>query len=547
MAASIKAEPSDEDRSTLTDPEYTAVRQWVGGLQVLTPDFVAAVFRQNEITLAIVHDFSQTELMLLGLSKHDAECIRSACLTGSPRSKRRRDESEPHSVERIESLATLSESPEFLLMESEHVLALAKRTDIGGTSDELFRALIGWVHHDRPGRCTLVPELVAAVGLPLVKPTLWMELGEGIGRMESLTGELQKAKNLCENSTKLRKYKANFARPADWAGFSVGHTESGHLVIYRHTRNDTCLKEYRLPMDYHAAPSVCVLSGKVWFAGGQPLPCRRSGCRRSPRVNSGVRGDASSGTYSSALHSLDLDFNAAGELVLKKERAFRTRRICAAMAELGSRIFLCGGVTPARRGGKTYDLSSVEVFDVGADTWREACDLPSARRSATAVTVHRSLFLIGGLEGCSEDEPDKALDEILRYDEDRNTWEVTAHLRWKRHSMGCGVDRNRVYLVGGCDWNEEAKKNEPLDFVECFDAATGELRTLPSLPEKGYDCGVRVVDGVLQVFGGSFGAKERSVDSVFQLNIRIADPKWTRAEVTLPEPCDIQLSVSHVP
>ena len=173
-------------------------------------------------------------------------------------------------------------------------------------------------------------------------------------------------------------------------------------------------------------------------------------------------------------------------------------------------------------------------------TWGVACDLPSARRSATAVAVHGNLFLIGGLG-------ETALDEILRYAEDRNTWEVKARLRWNRHSMGCGTDGNLVYLVGGCGWNEEASRNEPVEFVECFDTATGKLRSLPPLPEKGYDCGVRVVDGVLQVFGGSFGAKERSVDSVFQLNIRIADPKWTRAEVTLPEPCDIQLSVSHVP
>ena len=43
--------------------------------------------------------------------------------------------------------------------------------------------------------------------------------------------------------------------------------------------------------------------------------------------------------------------------------------------------------------------------------------------------------------------------------------------------MGCGVDGNRVYLVGGCDWDEEAEETEPLDFVECFDAATGELRS----------------------------------------------------------------------
>ncbi len=175
-------------------------------------------------------------------------------------------------------------------------------------------------------------------------------------------------------------------------------------------------------------------------------------------------------------------------------------------------------------------------------TWGVACDLPSARRSATAVAVHGNLFLIGGLA-------ETALDEILRYAEDRNTWEVKARLRWNRHSMGCGTDGNLVYLVGGCGWNEEASRNEPVDFVECFDTATGKLRSesLPPLPEKGYDCGVTVVDhAMLHVFGGSFTANEHSVDWVFRLDTRNTAAGWTRAEVGLPEACDISLSAARV-
>ena len=306
--------------------------------------------------------------------------------------------------------------------------------------------------------------------------------------------------------------------------FSVGHTERGHLELYRHTQNGTWLKEYRLPMAYDVAPSACILNGKIWLAGGQRAPS----CHRSVR-------------YANDLHSLRLDFNAAGEswlVVNKEERAFCTRRICAAMAGIGGRLFLCGGVT--RRGREKQDLCSVEVFDVGTGTWGVACDLPSARRSATAVAVHGNLFLIGGLG-------ETALDEILRYAEDRNTWEVKARLRWNRHSMGCGTDGSLVYLVGGCGWNEEASRNEPVEFVECFDTATGKLRSLPPLPEKGYDCGVTVVNhAMLHVFGGSFTANEHSVDWVFRLDTRNTAAGWTRAEVGLPEPCDISLSAAHV-
>ena len=112
--------------------------------------------------------------------------------------------------------------------------------------------------------------------------------------------------------------------------------------------------------------------------------------------------------------------------------------------------------------------------------------------------------------------------------------------------MGCGTDGSLVYLVGGCGWNEEASRNEPVEFVECFDTATGQLRSLPPLPEKGYDCGVTIVDGVLHVFGGSFTADEHSVDWVFRLDTRNTAAGWTRAEVGLPEPCDINLSAAHI-
>ena len=55
-----------------------ATRQWMSDLQLTDADRIAAVFGENEISLANLHHFSREELTSLGISKQDATTIRRA-------------------------------------------------------------------------------------------------------------------------------------------------------------------------------------------------------------------------------------------------------------------------------------------------------------------------------------------------------------------------------------------------------------------------------------------------------------------------------------
>ena len=63
----------------MPNPETVeATRQWMSDLQVTDADRIAAVFGENEISLANLHHFSLEELTSLGISKQDATTIRRA-------------------------------------------------------------------------------------------------------------------------------------------------------------------------------------------------------------------------------------------------------------------------------------------------------------------------------------------------------------------------------------------------------------------------------------------------------------------------------------
>ncbi len=204
-----------------------------------------------------------------------------------------------------------------------------------------------------------------------------------------------------------------------------------------------------------------------------------------------------------------------------------TPRKWAAMTASEGRVFLCGGDD-----SNEVDLASVEVYDPQADEWGGAADLPSARYSSTAVTQRLRLFVIGGVTD------DGALDEIVRYDQPQDRWDVVARMSTARDGLSSAADGDTaVYLVGGVDTT-----NSTVAIVERFDTATNEVSLLPPLPEPRSLCGVMVLDGVLYMFGG-YDINDEQSDAVFTLNLREAGSHWIRSESSLPEPCSIQLAL----
>jgi N-acetylneuraminic acid mutarotase len=166
--------------------------------------------------------------------------------------------------------------------------------------------------------------------------------------------------------------------------------------------------------------------------------------------------------------------------------AMPLRRAAHAMAALGGRLYVAGGVgqepekllsydpaadrwdesaapLPTLRehlaavalGGKLHviggrwrgkgNLATLEIYDPAANAWRRAADMPSPRGGITAAALAGHIHVTGG-EDLSSGETFAAQDV---YDPATDRWTSAAPLPAARHGLASGVIDNRWYVVGG--------------------------------------------------------------------------------------------------
>jgi hypothetical protein len=75
-------------------------------------------------------------------------------------------------------------------------------------------------------------------------------------------------------------------------------------------------------------------------------------------------------------------------------------------------------------------LSSTEVMEHPAGSWREAGPLPSARYALRGASLASVFHVSGGWDGSND------LDEILAWDAVSEAWSLAGHLATARYSHG---------------------------------------------------------------------------------------------------------------
>jgi N-acetylneuraminic acid mutarotase len=204
---------------------------------------------------------------------------------------------------------------------------------------------------------------------------------------------------------------------------------------------------------------------------------------------------------------------------------------------MGRKIFVAGGHQGHEH---TYPkesfLDKLEYFDLDLQRWVEAAPRPVPCHGYNIAGDGKYLYAFGGFAYSAEHSPKwKSLDEIDRYDVEKNRWERLSgpgqKLLSPRSSNVVAQLGTKVYLLGGWDSTPQKKGDAEGRFlrtIEVFDLTTEKISlskdVLPD-PLRRALSGVVVGDEILLVGGLGQGA------SHFQLldNVTAYNPmtgKW---------------------
>ncbi len=113
-----------------------------------------------------------------------------------------------------------------------------------------------------------------------------------------------------------------------------------------------------------------------------------------------------------------------------------------AVAALGGRIYVVGGVDP-RRG----QSGATQVYDPAADRWSAGSEMPTPRRRLALAAAGGKLYALGGLERSWLGERASRANE--EYDPEGDQWTPRAPLPGRRYDLGAGAAAGAVHALGG--------------------------------------------------------------------------------------------------
>lgn len=209
-----------------------------------------------------------------------------------------------------------------------------------------------------------------------------------------------------------------------------------------------------------------------------------------------------------------------------------------AVAELGGKAYVAGGLAPNRSGsavvevydpstrlwsrvadmpialhhhglaavgGKLYQLggypgrgfsptAQCHVWDPATNRWTRIPDMPRARAAFVAVALGTKIYCAAGIE-----QAEGVSNTIVIYDTVAKRWSSGARMRFRREHVAAAALAGRVHVIGG-----RAGANNA--FHESYDPASDRWTTLAPMPTPRGGNSAAAIDGKLLVFGGeAFG------------------------------------------
>ncbi|XP_053405284.1 kelch-like protein diablo [Mercenaria mercenaria] len=385
----------------------------------------------------------------------------------------------------------------------EHLVSILKRNDLDIDNElQAFHRVRSWIEENKSCRLQHAAELLATIRLPLLNPAEVIDKVECYEYLmevaacqkmvkECLHYHLMPARQcLLQSPRTVPRLKAN-ACLVTIGGAPRLETEPlcDDVMRFNSDTNQWELAtKLPAPRQHHG---VAVLNGFLYVAGGEEV----NGAVAPSKTM--FRFDPRNGTWMETAHMstprqsfqlgvLNSAIYAVGGRVSKNESLASVERYdpsldkweevaqlcsprrCAAVGVINGKLYAVGG------SGNKYLLSRVERFTPAENRWEILKSINTPRFFGHLLPINGYLYLVGG---AAIDEQGNLMctEEIERFSPDTNQWSFVAKMRTPRSEFGCTHMKEKIFIVGGYNWNTSKRPNE----VECFDTETLMWTTLP--------------------------------------------------------------------
>ena len=177
---------------------------------------------------------------------------------------------------------------------------------------------------------------------------------------------------------------------------------------------------------------------------------------------------------------------------------------------IDDRLLVIGGL--AETGFDPVDTA----WELRAGRWVDRASLPTLVGSGAAVTLHRHVYVVGGVPSGG----------LLRYDPAEDTWVTLTPPRLRREHLAAVVFAGEIWAIAG-RWEGQAYRS-----TEIYDPASDAWRDGPNLVEARSGFGATVVGESIIVAGGEVFDPVMALSSVERFEVSTGE--WTLAKA-LPD------------
>lgn len=168
-------------------------------------------------------------------------------------------------------------------------------------------------------------------------------------------------------------------------------------------------------------------------------------------------------------------------------------------------IYVFGGMTESV--GLT---DAVEVYDPATDSWTIAPPIQTTLRHFTAVQqIGSKVYVVGGVTASGNAPAQKGLGLLEVFDLSTNTWQRKADMPTPRRTPGIGLVDGRLFVIGGA-------ASAHLDVVEEYDPTMDRWSQQPPMPTPRDRLRVASLQNLLVAIGGSVGAGRTSIVEIYE-------------------------------
>ena len=370
----------------------------------------------------------------------------------------------------------ISQSDEFMQLPKENVIKIISRSELNVDNEEqVFNAASAWVRYSFEERKEFMPDLLAHIRLPLLRP----EFLTDVVQMDPAAKSCLKCRDLVD---KAKDYHLMPDRRSTFPPLMVqtrycseiqdliyavgGLTSSQEALntVEKYMPNEEKWEVVSSMQTCRSRVGVAVLSGKLYAIGGY---------------------DGTNRLDTAEVYTPEED-------KWQNIKPMHDRRSALGCTAFEDQIFVCGG----------YDgdssLNSCEVYTPETGVWKLITEMNKWRSAGAVCVFEGSVWILGGHDGLS------IFNTVECYNKRQNKWDMGPSMISKRCRHGVACLQGRMYVFGGYDGQKFLKT------AEVYDRTSGQWTSIAPMSMRRSRVGVAISAAKIYALGGYDGCSNLS-------------------------------------